>query len=59
MTIDARAFEKLNKTVIQRTPAHRWGETKDFEELAVYLASPESDFQTGTAIPIYGGYTIF
>ncbi len=59
MTVDARAFEKLNKTIIQRTPAHRWGEPRDFEGLAVYLASKESDFQTGTAIPIDGGYTIF
>ena len=59
MTVRARAFEKLNKTVIQRTPAHRWGEPKDFEGLAVYLASPESNFQTGTTIPIDGGYTIF
>jgi NAD(P)-dependent dehydrogenase (short-subunit alcohol dehydrogenase family) len=59
MTVEARAFEKLNKTIIQRTPAHRWGEPKDFEGLAVYLASHASDFQTGTAIPIDGGYTIF
>ncbi|MBI4765629.1 MAG: SDR family oxidoreductase [Deltaproteobacteria bacterium] len=59
MTVEARAFEKLNKTVIQRTPAHRWGKPGDFEGLAVYLASRESDFQTGTAIPIDGGYTIF
>src|SRR4030042_5537892 len=59
MTIEARAFEKLNKTVIQRTPARRWGEPRDFEGLAVYLASRESDFQTGTAIPMDGGYTIF
>ena len=59
MTVEARAFEKLNKTVIQRTPAHRWGEPRDFEGLAVYLASPESDFQTGTAIALDGGYTIY
>jgi NAD(P)-dependent dehydrogenase (short-subunit alcohol dehydrogenase family) len=59
MTLEARAFEKLNKMIIQRTPAHRWGEPRDFEGLAVYLASHESDFQTGTAIAIDGGYTIF
>jgi NAD(P)-dependent dehydrogenase (short-subunit alcohol dehydrogenase family) len=59
MTVEARAFEKLNNTIIQRTPAHRWGKPRDFEGLAVYLASRESDFQTGTAIPIDGGYTIF
>lgn len=59
MTVSERAFEKLNKAVIQRTPAHRWGEPRDFEGLAVYLASRESDFQTGTAIAVDGGYTIF
>lgn len=59
MTVEARAFEKLNQTIIQRTPAHRWGEPRDFEGLAVYLASHESDFQTGTAMALDGGYTIF
>jgi len=59
MTLSAQSFEKLNKTIIQRTPARRWGEPSDFEGLAVYLASPESDFLTGTAIPLDGGYTIF
>lgn len=59
MTVGAKSFEKLNRSIIQRTPARRWGEPSDFEGLAVYLASPESNFLTGTAIPLDGGYTVF
>ncbi|HUS88435.1 MAG TPA: SDR family oxidoreductase [Desulfosporosinus sp.] len=59
MTVNFKTFEKLNNSIIQRTPARRWGEPSDFEGLAVYLASPESNFLTGTAIPIDGGYTVF
>ncbi len=34
------------------------GEPDDLAGLAVYLASPASDFLTGTAIPIDGGFSI-
>jgi 2-deoxy-D-gluconate 3-dehydrogenase len=44
--------------VLSRTPAGRWGETKDFEAITVLLAGPGSQFITGTAIPVDGGYTI-
>ena len=30
----------------------------DFAGIAVFLAAPASDFVTGTAIPIDGGYSI-
>nr|ADI23461.1 dehydrogenases with different specificities (related to short-chain alcohol dehydrogenases) [uncultured nuHF1 cluster bacterium HF0770_35I22] len=48
----------LNKKVLDRTPAARWGTPKDMEGIAVFLASPASDFITGTAIPIDGGFSI-
>jgi 2-dehydro-3-deoxy-D-gluconate 5-dehydrogenase len=44
--------------VLGRTPAARWGEIADFAGIAVFLASPASDFVTGTAIPVDGGYSI-
>jgi 2-deoxy-D-gluconate 3-dehydrogenase len=46
----------LQERVEARTPAGRWGEPGDFEGIAVFLASPASDFLNGTAIPLDGGY---
>jgi 2-dehydro-3-deoxy-D-gluconate 5-dehydrogenase len=48
----------LHDRVLARTPAARWGEISDFAGIAVFLASPASDFVTGTAIPVDGGYSI-
>jgi len=47
----------LNERVLSRTPAGRWGEPADLAGIAVFLASPASDFVTGTAIPVDGGYS--
>ncbi|MEM7536834.1 MAG: glucose 1-dehydrogenase [Chloroflexota bacterium] len=46
----------LNEKVLDRTPAGRWGHIDDFQGLAVFLSAPASDFITGTAIPVDGGY---
>ncbi|WP_291855372.1 glucose 1-dehydrogenase [Bradyrhizobium sp.] len=51
-------IDGLHDRVLQRTPAARWGEIDDFGGIAVFLASPASDFVTGTAIPVDGGYSI-
>jgi 2-deoxy-D-gluconate 3-dehydrogenase len=48
----------LNDAVLRRTPAGRWGEIDDMAGIAVFLASPASDFVTGAAIPVDGGYSI-
>ncbi|MEM7429814.1 MAG: glucose 1-dehydrogenase [Pseudomonadota bacterium] len=53
-----RQVPGLNEKVLSRTPAGRWGEIDDMAGLAVFLASPASDFITGTAIPIDGGFSI-
>lgn len=47
----------LNENVLNRTPAKRWGTIDDLAGAAVFLASPASDFVTGTAIPVDGGYS--
>jgi 2-dehydro-3-deoxy-D-gluconate 5-dehydrogenase len=47
----------LNERVLARTPAARWGTPEDLAGLAVFLASPASDFITGAAIPVDGGYS--
>jgi 2-dehydro-3-deoxy-D-gluconate 5-dehydrogenase len=48
----------LNAMVLMRTPAKRWGKPEDHAGVAVFLASPASDFVTGTAIPVDGGYSV-
>ncbi|OGL07840.1 MAG: 2-deoxy-D-gluconate 3-dehydrogenase [Candidatus Rokubacteria bacterium RIFCSPLOWO2_12_FULL_71_22] len=53
-----RQVPGLNETVLRRTPAGRWGEIDDMAGIAVFLASRASDFVTGTAIPVDGGYSI-
>ena len=45
-------------TVQKRTPQGRWGRTPDMAGVAAFLASPASDFVTGTAIPVDGGFSI-
>ena len=47
----------LHQQVLTRTPADRWGEINDMSGIAVFLASAASDFVTGTAIPIDGGFS--
>jgi 2-deoxy-D-gluconate 3-dehydrogenase len=48
----------LHDKVLGRTPAARWGAIADFAGIAVFLASGASDFVTGTAIPVDGGFSI-
>lgn len=48
----------LNAAVVARTPAARWGEPQDFAGIAVFLASAASDFVTGAAIAVDGGYSV-
>lgn len=48
----------LNERVLARTPAHRWGMPDDFAGIAVFLAAPASNFITGAAIPVDGGYSV-
>ena len=57
LTRRARAeIQGLNERVLARTPAGRWGEPPDMAGIAVFLASKASDFVTGTAIPVDGGF---
>jgi 2-deoxy-D-gluconate 3-dehydrogenase len=53
-----KQVEGLHERVLARTPAGRWGDPADFAGIAVFLASPASDFVTGTAIPVDGGYSV-
>jgi 2-deoxy-D-gluconate 3-dehydrogenase len=48
----------LHESVLKRTPAGRWGEPSDFAGIAVFLAASASDFVTGAAITVDGGYSV-
>jgi 2-deoxy-D-gluconate 3-dehydrogenase len=48
----------LHDKVLARTPAARWGAPDDFAGIAAFLGSSASDFVTGTAIPVDGGFSI-
>jgi 2-deoxy-D-gluconate 3-dehydrogenase len=48
----------LHERVLARTPAGRWGTPDDHAGIAIFLAGPASDFVTGTAIPVDGGYSV-
>ncbi len=59
LTLQARKdVPGLHERVLARTPAGRWGVSDDLAGVAVFLASPASDFITGAAIPVDGGYSI-
>jgi len=47
----------LHERVLSRTPAARWGTPEDLAGVAVFLSSSSSDFITGVAIPVDGGYS--
>ena len=52
-----RQVDGLHDRVLARTPAGRWGVPADMAGIAVFLASAASDFVTGAAIPVDGGFS--
>ncbi len=59
LTIAAREqVPGLHERIQRRTPAGRWGVPNDLAGIAVFLASPASDFVTGAAIPVDGGFSV-
>ena len=59
LTIQARKdIPELHESVLNRTPLGRWGDPEDMAGMAIFLASAASDFVTGVAIPLDGGFSI-
>jgi 2-deoxy-D-gluconate 3-dehydrogenase len=48
--------ESRNRQILDRIPAGRWGEPEDLAGAAVFLASPASDYVTGTVLVVDGGW---
>lgn len=51
-------LEGLNERVLTRTPIGRWGRPEDLQGTAIYLATAASNFVTGVALPVDGGYSV-
>jgi 2-deoxy-D-gluconate 3-dehydrogenase len=47
----------LRERIVQRTPAGRWGKPGELAGAAVFFSSRASDFVTGTALPVDGGFS--
>lgn len=48
----------FSDAILARTPAGRWGDPSDLAGAALFLCSAASDFVTGAAIPVDGGYSV-
>jgi 2-dehydro-3-deoxy-D-gluconate 5-dehydrogenase len=46
----------LSERVVKGTPAGRWGQPDELAGAAVFFCSRASDFVTGTALPVDGGF---
>ena len=50
-----KQMHPFDRFIRSKTPAQRWGTTEDLQGLAVFLASPASDFINGQVVYIDGG----
>jgi len=50
-------LQGVNERVLTRTPMGRWGMPDDLKGTAIYLATAASNFVTGVALPVDGGYS--
>jgi 2-deoxy-D-gluconate 3-dehydrogenase len=49
---------EAGEQIRRKTPAGRWGKPQELVGAAIFLASSASDFITGIALPVDGGYSI-
>jgi 2-deoxy-D-gluconate 3-dehydrogenase len=52
-------FPERHSLVSSRIPLGRWGEPDDLAGAAVFLSSRASDYVTGVALPVDGGYSTY
>jgi 2-dehydro-3-deoxy-D-gluconate 5-dehydrogenase len=57
MTAPAQSGPMFDE-IIMRTPAGRFGKPEEMAGAAIFLASPASDFVTGSTVYVDGGYAI-
>jgi 2-deoxy-D-gluconate 3-dehydrogenase len=57
MTVQTRGIPGVNEQIASRTPAGRWGKPEDMVGATVFLSSRASDYVTGVALPVDGGFS--
>jgi 2-deoxy-D-gluconate 3-dehydrogenase len=55
-TAALRADPNRSVSILDRIPAGRWGTPDDLKGVAVFLASPASDYMYGSIVPVDGGW---
>ena len=55
-TAQLRADANRSESILARIPAGRWGTPEDLRGIAVFLASPASDYMNGAIVPVDGGW---
>ena len=55
---DAYMTPEIERTISERTPFGRMGETIDIAEIVVFLASPAARWMTGQSLLVDGGFTM-
>jgi len=58
LTTALQEDENRANAILSRTPMNRWGEPEDLAGPAMFLASDDAKFVTGSIIPVDGGYMI-
>ncbi|MBR6325738.1 MAG: gluconate 5-dehydrogenase [Lachnospiraceae bacterium] len=53
------SMHPFDRFIRSKTPAQRWGKTEDLMGLAIFLASPASDFINGQVVYIDGGISAY
>lgn len=59
MNTHLREDSAFVEATTRRTPARRWAQPEEFEEVAAFLADPSQTFHTGNEVVVDGGYTVF
>lgn len=59
MNTDLQQNEKFMAATTRRTPARRWADPEEFQDVAAFLADPALTFHTGNEVIVDGGYTVF
>jgi NAD(P)-dependent dehydrogenase (short-subunit alcohol dehydrogenase family) len=54
-----RELTERGRTIIDHTPASRFGEPEELVGTLVWLCSPASNFVNGVVVPVDGGFSAF